>query len=45
MPPPDPDYAQWKVSKKLREDIDTANRVFYGSRGASWKMLKYRICW
>ena len=45
MPPPEPDYAQWKVSKRLKQDIDHANHVFYGKKGADWKMEKYRICW
>ncbi|EME38177.1 hypothetical protein DOTSEDRAFT_161732 [Dothistroma septosporum NZE10] len=44
-PPAEPDYAQWKVSKKLRKDIDHANQVFYGKKGAHWKFEKYRICW
>jgi glycine/D-amino acid oxidase-like deaminating enzyme len=45
MPPAEKDYAQWKVSGRLREDITHANRVFYGKNGASWKMEKHRICW
>ncbi|KAK3719092.1 hypothetical protein LTR37_004656 [Vermiconidia calcicola] len=45
MPPPEPDYAQWKVPPKLKEDIDHANQVFYGRKGEGWKMDKYRICW
>jgi len=45
MPPAEPDYAQWKVSGKLKEDIDYANHVFYGKKGANWKMEKHRICW
>ncbi|KAI0144897.1 FAD dependent oxidoreductase [Pestalotiopsis sp. NC0098] len=44
-PPAESDYAQWKVSGKLKEDIDYANKVFYGKNGASWKMEKHRICW
>lgn len=45
MPPPESDYAQWKVSKRLKQDIDHANHVFYAKKGANWKMDKYRICW
>lgn len=45
MPPPEPDYAQWKVPAKLKEDIQYANHVFYGKKGANWKLEKYRICW
>ncbi|CAM1506047.1 Fc.00g056880.m01.CDS01 [Cosmosporella sp. VM-42] len=45
MPPPERDYAQWKVSGKLKEDIQYANHVFYGKNGAHWKMEKHRICW
>jgi glycine/D-amino acid oxidase-like deaminating enzyme len=44
-PPDERDYAQWNVSAGLKEDIDYANKVFYGKNGASWKMEKHRICW
>ena len=44
-PPADRDYAQWKVSGKLKEDIQHANHVFYGKNGAHWNMEKHRICW
>ena len=45
MPPSKPDYAQWEVSGRLKEDISFANNVFYGKKGANWKMEKHRICW
>lgn len=45
MPPPASDYGQWDVPQKLKKDIDHANNVFYGKKGADWKMEKYRICW
>ena len=44
-PPAERDYAQWKVTGKLKEDIAYANHVFYGKNGASWNMEKHRICW
>ncbi|KAI5457500.1 FAD dependent oxidoreductase [Mariannaea sp. PMI_226] len=44
-PPAHSDYAQWKVSRKMKEDIEVAKKVFYGSEAASWKMDKYRVCW
>ncbi|RSM14868.1 hypothetical protein CEP52_001133 [Fusarium oligoseptatum] len=44
-PPDEKDYAQWKVSTKLKEDIDYSNQVFYGNKGAHWTMEKHRICW
>jgi hypothetical protein len=44
-PPPEPDYAQWKVPNQLKQDIKYANNVFYGKNGANWKMEKHRICW
>ncbi|KAH0841542.1 sarcosine oxidase [Fonsecaea pedrosoi] len=44
-PPAQPDYAQWNVSRKLKEDIDYANKVFYGKNGANWTLEKHRICW
>ncbi|KAK5058591.1 hypothetical protein LTR84_010854 [Exophiala bonariae] len=45
MPPPEKDYSQWNASRRMKEDIDHANNVFYGERGANWKMEKYRVCW
>ncbi|KAF7510856.1 hypothetical protein GJ744_005956 [Endocarpon pusillum] len=45
IPPPEPDYAQWYVPGRLKEDIHYANKVFYGKKGANWKLEKYRICW
>ena len=45
MPPPEQDYGQWNVSRRLKEDIGFANKVFYGRKGAKWKMEKHRICW
>ncbi|OQV08139.1 hypothetical protein CLAIMM_12453 [Cladophialophora immunda] len=44
-PPATQDYSQWNVSRKLKEDIDYANKVFYGKNGANWTMEKHRICW
>jgi hypothetical protein len=44
-PPAKPDYGQWDVSSKLKDDIAYANHVFYGKKTADWKMEKYRICW
>ncbi|KAF4976521.1 hypothetical protein FZEAL_6813 [Fusarium zealandicum] len=44
-PPDERDYAQWKVSGKLKEDIDHSNQVFYGKNGANWTMEHHRICW
>ncbi|KAK6429351.1 hypothetical protein LTR95_014501 [Oleoguttula sp. CCFEE 5521] len=44
-PPAKPDYGQWEVSEKLREDISYANHVFYGKKTKDWKMEKHRICW
>ena len=45
MPPAEPDYAQWKVSNRLKEDIDHAAQVFYGKDSVKWKKEKLRICW
>lgn len=44
-PPPEHDYAQWKVSPRLEQDIRAASKVFYGDSCAKWKMEKHRICW
>ena len=45
MPPAEPDYGQWNISKRLKADIDHAAKVFYGRKGESWKKEKMRICW
>lgn len=45
MPPPEADYGQWKVSKKLKEDVRRASRAFYGKEVADWTYTKHRICW
>ncbi|WPH03139.1 Hypothetical protein R9X50_00601400 [Acrodontium crateriforme] len=45
MPPSKADYAQWDIAPRLKKDIDHANQVFYGKKGANWKMEKHRICW
>jgi hypothetical protein len=44
-PPEESDYAQWKVSGALKQDIEKAKRAFYGKTGDKWKMTKHRICW
>lgn len=44
-PPPERDYAQWKVSARLKEDIRHASRAFYGDEAAGWTLDKHRICW
>jgi hypothetical protein len=45
MPPAEADYGQWKVSKKLKEDVRRASRAFYGKEVADWTYTKHRICW
>ncbi|KAH7140175.1 FAD dependent oxidoreductase [Dactylonectria estremocensis] len=45
VPPSAPDYAQWKVSRQLKDDIKHAAEVFYGSETDSWTFDKHRICW
>jgi hypothetical protein len=44
-PPATADYSQWKVSKKLKEDVRYASSVFYGKKTADWDFKKLRICW
>lgn len=44
-PPATPDYSQWKMTKKLKEDVRNATRVFYGSRLDHKPMSKHRVCW
>lgn len=45
MPPAQPDYAQWQISRRLKQDIDHARDVFYGKKSEAWNMEKHRICW
>ncbi|KHN98355.1 sarcosine oxidase [Metarhizium album ARSEF 1941] len=45
MPPAEADYAQWKISERLKEDIVNVSSVFYGNQAAKWKFEKHRICW
>ncbi|KAG6038969.1 hypothetical protein E4U41_003424 [Claviceps citrina] len=45
MPPAEDDYAQWKISRKLKEDILDVSSVFFGREASTWKMEKHRICW
>ncbi|KEY64525.1 hypothetical protein S7711_03592 [Stachybotrys chartarum IBT 7711] len=44
-PPATPDYSQWKVPQRLKEDIVEQKDLWYGSRGQDWPMTKHRICW
>jgi glycine/D-amino acid oxidase-like deaminating enzyme len=44
-PPPAQDYKQWKISRRLKDDIRQVKEIFFGTRGKDWKMDKYRICW
>ncbi|KYK57396.1 hypothetical protein DCS_04405 [Drechmeria coniospora] len=44
-PPSERDYGQGKVCERLKEDVRHASHVFFGKRGADWKLEKHRICW
>jgi hypothetical protein len=44
-PPEGRDFGQWKVSKRLQEDIQAAKKLFYGEKSEKWPMAKHRICW
>lgn len=44
-PPPAKDYSQWKVSRRLKQDIAEQRDLWYGRKSAKWKMTKHRICW
>ncbi|KAF3355683.1 Protein HIR1 [Verticillium dahliae VDG1] len=44
-PPAAKDYSQWKVSKRLKEDVADARNLWYGEKSKSWNMTKHRICW
>ncbi|KAG6204459.1 hypothetical protein E4U35_003405 [Claviceps purpurea] len=45
MPPSKTDYAQWKVSEMLKQDILDVSSMFYGHKASTWKLEKHRICW
>ncbi|KAG5926087.1 hypothetical protein E4U42_003675 [Claviceps africana] len=44
-PPAEDDYAQWKIPKKLKDDVLKVSSVFYGHEASTWKLEKHRICW
>jgi hypothetical protein len=44
-PPADSDYSQWKISKKLKDDVRFASHVFYGKKTDDWDYTKLRVCW
>ncbi|KAI0476084.1 FAD dependent oxidoreductase [Xylariaceae sp. FL0804] len=44
-PPPHPDYAQWQVPDRLKEDIAFANKLTFGKIGEKWEYHSHRICW
>ncbi|KAG6001105.1 hypothetical protein E4U21_004678 [Claviceps maximensis] len=44
-PPAQADYAQWEISKKLKDDILSVSSVFYGRKASTWNLEKHRICW
>ncbi|KAF9869395.1 L-pipecolate oxidase [Colletotrichum karsti] len=44
-PPPAKDYAQWKVSRQLKQDIIDQRNLWYGKKSEGWNMTKHRICW
>ncbi|KAI8268698.1 hypothetical protein K4K58_004399 [Colletotrichum sp. SAR11_239] len=43
-PPPAKDYAQWKVSRQLKQDIIDQRNLWYGKKSEGWNMTKHRIC-
>ncbi len=45
MPPSGPDYAQWSVPDKLKDDIRVANEAILGTAADPPKLEQYRICW
>ncbi|KAJ2905671.1 sarcosine oxidase [Zalerion maritima] len=44
-PPSTKDYSQWKVSRRLKQDIAEQRHLWYGSKSKDWPMSKHRICW
>lgn len=44
-PPAAKDYAQWKVSRRLQQDIAEQRNLWYGKKSEGWNMTKHRICW
>jgi glycine/D-amino acid oxidase-like deaminating enzyme len=44
-PPATPDYSQWKVSPRLKQDIVEQKDLWFGSKSKDWNMTTHRICW
>ncbi|KAM0812033.1 hypothetical protein AB5N19_14350 [Seiridium cardinale] len=44
-PPDAPDYAEWNVPDSLKDDVNFANEVTFGTKVQAWELEQYRICW
>jgi hypothetical protein len=45
MPPNEPDYGQWNVSQKMKDEVALLNQSVFGAEGRSFHIENYRICW
>ena len=45
MPPPEPDYAQWDVPLKLKDDVRRGPESMFGRKKFDQELEKFRICW
>ncbi|KAH7303491.1 FAD dependent oxidoreductase [Stachybotrys elegans] len=44
-PPAGPDYQQWNVSRRMKQDIIEQKDLWFGSKSKHWNMTTHRICW
>ncbi|KAL8671849.1 MAG: hypothetical protein Q9168_003665 [Polycauliona sp. 1 TL-2023] len=45
MPPVEPEYGQWNVPKKLRNELDSVAKAIFGDTLQDFSLIKHRICW
>lgn len=45
MPPDEPDYAQWKLSQRMKDELGLVYEGIFGKKGREFCLENYRICW
>jgi hypothetical protein len=45
MPPDEPDYAQWKLSQQMKDELGLVCEGIFGKKGGEFRLENYRICW
>jgi hypothetical protein len=45
MPPDEPDYAQWELSQRMKDELGLVCEGIFGEKGREFYLQNYRICW